>query len=155
MEVACYQAYANFLRSLYEYYSGILKLNSGNTKSPDHNVLDDCFNEAAQRLINFYRPIESGTNPQYPEKVPTLFGKDFRIVRNRASHADFRRMKPDSDDSKVTLLDFYRSYHFYVYKMLSHPQFSWGGEHYANYDWQQIENFADVVMQEVKYLSLD
>lgn len=150
LEVACYQAYANLLRSLYEYYSGIFKLNNGNTKSIEHSVLDNLFNDAAQRLINFYKPVEGINNSKYLEEVPVLFGRDFRILRNRASHADFRRMKPNLDDINITLADFYKNYNFYVHLLLSHPQFSWGGNHYDSYDWKQIESFIKVVIQEIE-----
>ncbi len=151
-EVACYQAYANFLKSLYEYYKGVFKWKRGDSRylDKDTDALDEAYNDAAQVLINFYRPVESSMNLKYPDKVPPSFGRDFSTIRNRMSHADHRRMKTGSDEASITLVNFYRNYNFYVYKMLHHPQFSWGIKSYETmYSWQEIGEFADILLLEL------
>lgn len=145
IEVRTYLAYSNMLRSLYEYYVGIFKLNDGNTKSLSPPELDARMNNAALRLVNFYRLTESLLNPIYPEKVPKNFGRDFRVIRNRISHSDYRRMKPVNEKDEISLADFYLKYHFYINQMIQHPQFSWDGEEYRDYKWEPVDEFSQVV----------
>ncbi len=145
LEVRTYLSYSNMLRSLYEYYVGIFKLNDGNTRSLSSDEVDERMNQAARNLINFYRPIESLLNPNYPDSVPIEFGLEFRTIRNRISHADHRRMQAESERSEISVGEFFKKYHFFINKMISHPQFSWDGEKYAGYEWSPVSEFTQVL----------
>jgi len=145
-KVACYQAYAEFVRGLYEYYLAIINWNTNTTRLSKSDNLDAAMNDTAQRLLNFYRPLRSFTEPKFPLTVPIDFGAHFRQVRNRVSHADFRRMGPDLRASEITLASFYQKYNFYVHLMLEHPQFTWGGKKFDEaYTWGPIEEFISAV----------
>lgn len=145
LEVRAYLSYSNMLRSLYEYYVGIFKLNDGNTRSLAPDTVDERMNKTARNLINFYRPIESVLNPNYPNSVPIEFGREFRTIRNRISHADHRRMQAESERSEISVAEFFQKYHFFIHKMISHPQFSWDGEKYAGYEWAPVSEFTQVL----------
>ena len=45
----------------------------------------------------------------YEEPYPSDFGKNFRVIRNSLSHADFRRI--DGIDERINLTEFYKKYH--------------------------------------------
>lgn len=146
VKVACYQAYAEFIRGLYEYYLAIFKWNEKTTVLPKHYDLDAKINDAAQRLLNFHGPLRKLTDPSFPESVPEDFGSSFRQIRNRASHADFRRMLLTEHDTQLSLASFYKKYNFYANLLLESPQFTWGGKHYENgYKWGPIEEFIATI----------
>ena len=145
LEVRAYLAYSNMLRSLFEYYVGIFKLNSGDTKNINADILDQRMWRTARNLVNFYRPIEQFTTPNYPKSVPDEFGRDFRVIRNRISHADFRRMQNSDRRNEISLSEFYLKYDFFINKMIYHPQFSWDGENYAGYSWEPVHEFSETL----------
>lgn len=149
LEVRAYLSYSNMLRSLYEYYVGIFKLNYGNTRSLDSIAVDDLMNKEARKLINFYHPLESELNPNYPDSVPVEFGRDFRTIRNRISHADHRRMQDESERSEISVAEFFKKYNFFIHKMISHPQFSWDGEKFAGYEWAPVNEFTQVLREKI------
>jgi len=141
----CYQHYSEFIRSLYEYYLAIIQWNAKNTRLRDYDF-DAKMTEAVQRLLNFYGPVRRPNEPNFPEFAPENFGKHFRQVRNRISHADYRRMAPELGNDEVTLAEFYKSYNFYCVLLLEHPQFSWGGKHFlGSYSWKPITDFIRAV----------
>lgn len=145
LKVRAYLAYSNMLRSLYEYYIGIFKFRDGDTKQLSPDTIDQRMYKAARNLLNFYRPIEGFINPSFPDSVPVEFGKDFRTIRNRISHADHRRMQSLDERTEVSLSEFYTKYHFVITKMITHPQFSWDGEKYAGYEWAPVHEFSEIL----------
>ena len=143
----CYQHYAEFIRSLYEYYMAIIQWNENNTRLRDYDF-DSKMTEAVQRLLNFYGPVRKPLDPSFPEVAPTDFGKHFRQVRNRVSHADYRRMAPHLGEDEITLASFYATYNFYCKLLLEHPQFSWGGKHFIDgYKWKPVSDFMKAVRE--------
>jgi hypothetical protein len=145
LKAACYQAYAEFVRGLYEYYVAVINWNEGKTSLPKNDV-DAAMNDAAQRLMNFYQLVINTKQHMENMVVPEEFGKHFRQVRNRISHADYRRMGPRYGQSEITLAQFYEKYHYYVKLMLEHPQFTWGGKHFmSSYKWEPIEDFIATI----------
>jgi hypothetical protein len=150
LKVACYQAYAEFIRGLYEYYVAIIKRNEGKTSIPKDYDLNAAMNDAAQRLMNFYRPTTGAKQHEQYMIVPEKFGRHFRQVRNRVSHADYRRMSSRYGKSEMTLAQFYDTYYYYVKLMLEHAQFTWGGKHFnSSYRWDAIEDFIATVNESV------
>ena len=145
---ACYISFSNFLRSLYEFYIAIIKIDFGNTKLPKSITIDEKINNAVQRLLNFYGPYYASKGLSIPSEVPPFFGRDFRNVRNRISHADYRRMFPELGSDETSLAEFYEKYWLYVRLLFEHPQFNWGGMHFENsYRWDKIDCFVSVVMK--------
>jgi hypothetical protein len=143
----CYQYYAEFVRSLYEFYVAIIKWNEGNTRKLNHEDLDIAMNDAVQRLLNFHAPLKS-SDSTFPKFVPEKFGYHFRQVRNKVSHADYRRMLPKLDIEGITLADFFRQYNLYVCLLLETPQFTWGGAKFIkSYNWSPVEEFMGAVKE--------
>jgi len=131
-----YQAYAEFIRSLFEYYKSLIEWN--NTLGYDTiKDIDEFINDAAQRLMNFYEPIKDSLEHKKHTIVPNSFGSDFRYVRNKISHVDFKRIEND----KISLSLFYKKYHYYVKLMVEHAYQSWNGD-YTQYSESHIENFV-------------
>ena len=136
------------IRDRYEYYVGIFKLNKKNTKNPSPSEIDEFMYIAACNNLNFYRPLESVTNKDYPTSIPSEFGKEFRTIRNRISHTDYRRMQPEVEKEEISISEFYLKYNFIIHKLLSHPQFAWGGKHFhEGYEWQPVSEFATTLRQ--------
>jgi len=146
IKVACYQAYAECIRGLYEYYLAIFKWNEKTTTLPKHFNIDAKMNDAAQRLLNFHGPLRKRIDPSFPNNVPEDFGCSFRSIRNRVSHADYRRMFLSEENNNISLASFYKRYNFYIDLLLETPQFSWGGNHYENsYKWESVEDFIRII----------
>lgn len=105
ISTTCYQQYAEFIRSLYEYYKAIIQWNEINTHLREYDF-DSKMTDAVQRLLNFYGPLRKPLDLSFPEVAPIDFGKHFRQVRNRLSHADYRRMAPHLGEGEITLVSF-------------------------------------------------
>lgn len=148
VNAACYQHYAEFLRGLYEYYIAIIQINEYNTRLRNYDW-DAKMNEAVQRLLNFYGPLKRQTT-EFPTTAPEKFGIHFRQIRNRVSHADYRRMMPELGREEITLANFYSEYNFYCELLIEHPQWTWGGKNFVtNYSWAPVEEFMKTVREKI------
>ena len=147
IDAMCYQHYAEFVRSIYEYYVAIMKWNARNTHLRDFDW-DSKMNEAAQRLLNLYGPVRRPIDRSFPDSVPKDFGSRFRQVRNRTSHADYRRMNPVLGEDEMILASFFRQFDFYCSLLLEHAQFSWGGKRFVTgYSWEPVNEFMRAVRE--------
>ena len=77
LRLVLYQSYMEFVRGLYEFYLAIAKWEYGNTKLPSDVKADWVMVDAAQRLVNFYRPLRQHYDPRFNEPVPQEFGFHF------------------------------------------------------------------------------
>ena len=145
INLMCYQYYAEFVRSIYEYYVAIINWDAGHTQLRGFDW-DSKMHEAAQRLLNFYGPVRKPLDPAFPDTVPKQFGSRFRQIRNRTTHADYRRMIPGLGEDEITLAEFFLRYDFYCNLLLEHPQFSWGEKLFVNgYSWEPVNEFMHAV----------
>lgn len=143
IELKCYQTYADYLRNLYEYYVGIFKLNNKSTKDLKPGEIDELLNNVVERLIDFYSPTQKPFIQNYPEKVPKEFGRDYRVIRNRISHADYRRVLSSKQKNELSLGEFYQKYNFFISMMLVQAQFTWRIKDLESYDWKEIGEFSN------------
>lgn len=144
-KIKMHDAYANFLSHLFEFYIACEQRDRSNTKKLDNEFLDKFFNAQVKRqLRNKCDAIEKGYAPEwenhiscYQVEVPEDFGKDFRLVRNRTSHALIDRSVPEKG---IPLADFYHRYHKFAY-LLYYTGSWWRARNIENYNWQAIEEF--------------
>jgi hypothetical protein len=93
------------------------------------------------------RAIQNGTAPTwennisyYPEKVPTEFAKEFRQLRNIGGHVSHKR-------SNLSLSDFYRKYHKYVYVLYRNGLGHWGLRAQEFHDLNEITKFSILIRE--------
>ena len=148
--VLAFTSYGNFIRHLYSFYEGVilhknadlLKKYSGNKESEKK---DEILNDEVKKLIRNkvmrykakpelnIREIEHLTKTD----VPLDFGKHFRLMRNRFSHVDEKRVNKE----EISLTEFFDLYHKYLILLLESSSFSWGKEVIENTNLAEIENF--------------
>lgn len=146
IKIQSYNSYANFLHHLYEFYIGCIKRELRDTSSPKSDVSDKIINSEVEKLLrNKRHAIENGYAPEwenhisaYQVEVPKEFSRDFRRIRNRTAHADLRRALPEND---LTMGEFYRRYHGFVYILYAQPHWLWTVEDVEEFDWKAIEEF--------------
>lgn len=76
--------------------------------------------------------------------MPTEFATHFRQTRNRIAHADARRA---GGNGEVTLPEFYRKYHRYIYLLYEEAEWLWKVDP-ESFDWGEIEAFDLAVHKE-------
>ena len=141
-----YSAYVKFIQSLYEFYVGCFKRERKNTKSITHEDLDSLLNIEVNKLlrnkraaiINGYAPQWENDISYYQIEVPDEFSKTFRIIRNRASHTDYRRAKDEGD---ITLKEFFKKYHRFVMLLFESACAFWTAKDIESQNWMDIEKF--------------
>lgn len=146
IKISAYNAYSSFLHHLYEFYVGCIKRDRRNTSDIKSDELDTIFNKEVEKLLrNKRHAIEHGYAPEwenhisvYQVEVPTDFGPQFRRIRNRTAHADLRRAVPVN---QLSLGDFYRLYHRFVYLLYAQPHWLWSVKDIEAFDWKAIEDF--------------
>lgn len=129
----CRDAYADFLRHLYEFYVGAFKRDRGTTADIDANTLDRLFNSEVERLLECKRDaIQKERAPEWENHIsvyqvhpPSEFGTQFRRIRNANSHADPRRVNPRTD---WPVDRFYRECHLYAFLLFQAAQWMWSGK---------------------------
>lgn len=141
-DLNCYRAYSEFIRHIYEYYLGIFHWNDLSTKKLTHDIADKRMNDAANRVINFSRHRKVIEYPDWPKSIQEEFGKDFRTIRNRSSHTDYRRALKLSE---ITLADFYQKYNRYIDLLFEHACFAWTPKDLDAQNWHDIGNFGKVI----------
>lgn len=143
--VECHDAYADFLRHLYEFYVACFKRDRWNIRDLDHHQLDRLFNLEAEKLLRRKREaIEQGHAPAWENDISVYrvavqpeFGQQLRRLRNVHAHTSMRRVAPGND---WTLLQFYDRCHLLVYLMYQCQVSSWTGPESAG-DWGEIARF--------------
>ena len=129
-----YNAYAGFVHHLYEFLMGCYAREQGNTeitskRKERETVLDAMVYSSTQRIMNKRKEaIEKGYAPEwenhisyYSEPVPEEFPREFRNFRNKISgHVSYKRA------SELSLTDFYRKYHKYLYLLHHDGRYFWG-----------------------------
>lgn len=152
-----YNAYADFIHHLYEFYLGCHARDNKNTNITNKKgeertkIIDGYITHHAQRIMNAYRDlIKNGTAPEwvndisyYDVIVPADFAKDFREYRNKVcGHVAFER------SSKLSLSEFYQKYHKYLYYIYRDAMYWWGkrGEEFT--DLKEITAFTVMLESE-------
>ncbi len=126
-----HDAYADFLRHLYEFYLGAFKRDRWSTADIHWKAADALFNSEAEKMLRRRRDaIVGGYAPEwenqlrvYQVPVPSEFGSQLRHIRNANSHADPRRARPTNN---WPLDRFYRECHLFVYLLFYSAHASWG-----------------------------
>ncbi len=161
--IECYNLYADLIKFLYEFYKGLIdhhypglkdsllrKLYPDCIGKKDYEKLDNIITEEVRKL---YRNRKErilrgerdtlGHNIQFYEReVPYEFGVHFRYIRNRNSHTLIGRV---SSSATITLSDFYQSYHKFIIILYYEAKSLWI-TNLDEYDFREIENFADNVL---------
>jgi len=124
-----YNAYSRFIHSLYEFLLGARLREHGVTRdNANEDELDAYAMMQAQRILESRRSdIVKGLAPDwenslndFPASVPPDFAKDFRRHRNKLSgHVTYERA------SKMSLTEFYRSYHKFVHMLYHDAAMHW------------------------------
>lgn len=152
-----YNAYADFIHHLYEFYLGCHARDNNNTNITNKKgeertqIIEGYITHHAQRILNGYRDsIKAGTAPDwvndisyYDVTVPTDFAKDFREYRNKVcGHVAYER------SSKLSLSQFYNKYHKFLYLMYRDAMHWWGkkGEEFP--DLKEITEFTVMLENE-------
>lgn len=126
----CHDAYADFLRHLYEFYVGCFQRDRGDLRSIDSGDLDKLLTALVERyLARRVDAIRLGCAPVwendasvYQVAVPRKFAEQFRRMRNAHSHVSVHRIQSARDWS---LTEFYDRCHRFVI-VLFHDAHSWG-----------------------------
>ncbi|MGH8027868.1 MAG: hypothetical protein ACREO0_14195, partial [Pseudoxanthomonas sp.] len=129
-KILCHDAYATFIHHLFEFYVGCIQRNLRETNSVPSEILDKLINNAVRKLLaNKVKAIKNGHAPSwendastYQMEVPAEFSAQLRRIRNRTAHASMKRSNPGED---LSLGQFYKSYHFFVYLLFRSGQWSW------------------------------
>lgn len=151
IRIRSYNLYSDFLLHLYEFYVGCFKRDRNSTEDIHWSDLDKLFTSEAQKLINnTAERIRNGRAPAwendisyYQVSVPDNFGMHFRRIRNRHGHVDHKR----SSGEEITLSEFFKKYHKFIYLLYSSPAWIWLVKDIENYDFQSIEEFEIAVAE--------
>jgi hypothetical protein len=143
--VTSHDAYADFLRHLYEFYVGCFKRDQWSDAKIHHTRLDSLFNGESEKLlrrkrdaiVGGYAPAWENDLAVYQIVVPTEFGRQFRRLRNAHSHASPKRVAPGDD---WTLREFYQRCHLFVFLLYQCQVASWAGPDAAS-DLGEISRF--------------
>lgn len=139
----CYNAYADFVSHLYEFYLGCIKRDARFSKNLTSIRIDEILNTEVEKLLKLRQTrILRGDAPSwendisfYQSEVPREFAYSFRTVRNIRAHADPRR-------ASFSLSDFYKKYHRFIYLLYTEPQWLWNIDDLNQHDWKEIEMFS-------------
>jgi hypothetical protein len=151
-----YNSYTSFIHHLYEFLMGCHAREAGNTEITDKKgderiiVIENYLTHHAQRIINqYYDAIKNKTAPSwandikyYDVTIPTEFAKDFRKFRNKViGHVANER-------TSLSLSDFYRKYHKYLYLLYKESFDRWGkrSEEFPNL--KEITEFSVMLSNE-------
>lgn len=152
-----YNAYADFIHHLYEFYLGCHARDNKNTNITNKRgeertrIIEGYILNHAQRIMNGFRDlINNGTAPDwvndisyYDVTVPDEFAKDFREYRNKVcGHVAFER------SSELSLSEFYQKYHKYLYSMYRDAMYCWGNHGEEFPDLKEITAFTVMVERE-------
>ncbi len=152
-----YNAYSSFVHHLYEFILGCNARDSGNTKITNKKVedrtliIDSYIMHHAQRVMDQYRDaIKDDRAPDWVNdigffdvKVPKEFAKEFREYRNKVcGHVAYER------SSKLSLTQFYDSYHKYLYYLYRDSVGSWGPKKGEFPDLKEITDFCVWIEEE-------
>ena len=145
LKLNSYNAYSEFVSSLYEFYVGCFKRGYRDTKNIGYERLDSLFILELEKLMrNRSNAIEKGHAADWEnhisyfhEAVPENFGKEFRDVRNNISHTDYRRAGGD----RIGLMAFYKRYHKFVHLLYDSALFAWSGKLHKHHKIQHVEEF--------------
>jgi len=143
-----YNAYSRFIHHLYEFTLGAVARETGNSRQMGADDAGLHIMGHAQRILTGKRrAIQNGTAPTwennisyYPEKVPTEFAKEFRQLRNIGGHVSHKR-------SSLSLSDFYRKYHKYVYMLYRNGLGHWGLQAQEFPDLNEITKFSILIRE--------
>jgi hypothetical protein len=148
-----YNAYAGFVHHLYEFLMGCYARELGDTeiissKGKRHEkekILDSMVYSSVQRVMNKRKTaIEKGYAPEwenhiscYTQPVPREFPEEFRKCRNKISgHVSYKRA------SELSLTNFYREYHKYLYLLYQDSTYFWGKKEGEFPDLKEITEFS-------------
>lgn len=145
-KIRSHDAYTSFLHHLYEFYVGCIKQDRRNLNSLNYQLLDCIFNTEVRKLLrNRIHAIENGYAPSwenhisvYQVEVPEDFGIQLRRIRNRTAHVSIKRATPSSE---LSLAEFYRRYHKFVYLLYCSAQWMWTTKDIEAQNWKSIEDF--------------
>jgi hypothetical protein len=125
---SAYNAYSRFIHHLYEFLIGAIARERGDTETIRADVAELYVTSNMQRVLARARnaaqmePAKTWASDlsAYPEQVPPSFAREFRRHRNTVSaHVSHER-------SRLSLSDFYRDYHLYLYLLYRDCQSWWG-----------------------------
>ncbi len=152
-----YNAYADFIHHLYEFYLGCHARDNKNTNITNKKneertrIIEGYILHHAQRIMDGIRDsIKNGTAPDwvndigyYDVTVPSKFAKDFRQYRNKVcGHVAFER------SSELKLSEFYQKYHKYLYSMYRDAMHWWGSRGDEFPDLKEITAFTVMIKRE-------
>lgn len=152
-----YNAYADFIHHLYEFYLGCHARDNKNTNITNKKgaertlIIEGYIMFHAQRILNGYRDaIKEGRAPEwvndisyYDVTVPTSFANDFREYRNKVcGHVAYER------SSQLSLSQFYKKYHKFLYLLYSDAMRWWGSKGEAFPDLKEITDFTVMLEEE-------
>ncbi len=125
-----HDAYAEFLRTLYEFYVGSFQRDRQSLRAIEGDELDLLFTQLTERYLARRRDLirrgyasdSENDISHYEVPVPREFAQQFRRIRNANSHVSIHRIESDRDWS---LGDFYDRCHRFV-MVLYQDAWSWG-----------------------------
>lgn len=148
IKLGCYNAYADFVAHLYEFYLACIKSDPRYPANPTTEQIDKAMHIEATKFLNIRRErILRGDSPSwenhissYEVIIPEAFGREFRKVRNLRSHVNRQRVDFD-------LGAFYVSFHGFLYIMYEECLWLWDTDDIdaPQQNWGQIEQFAKTV----------
>jgi len=146
-----YNSYSRFIQHLYEFLMGAAIREFEDTdygRVPE--IADKYVMFNAQRLVtNKREAILSGRSTDmenhisyYPERIPDDFARQFRIHRNTVStHVKYQR-------SELSLTDFYRRNHKFLYMLYVDIKGWWGREKDGFPDLKEITAFSVLLVDD-------
>jgi len=147
LSIKIYNSYAGFLAHLYEFNMKGIKYDS-RFKSME---IDEVLNNEARKHLKIRRERilggrGAGLNDisYYQVEVPSEFGMDWLIMRNRHYHVDFKRASKEED---ITLTKFYKKYHRFVFLMYEYMIELWGVDNFDNFYMGEIEEFGRAIFE--------
>lgn len=141
---SAYNAYSRFIHHLYEFVIGAIARERGDTETIRADVAELYVTSNMQRVLARARnaaqtePANASASglSAYPEQVPPGFAKEFRRHRNTANaHVSHER-------SRLSLSDFYRDYHLYLYLLYRDCRSWWGLRQGEFPDLKEITDFS-------------
>ncbi len=141
--------YCRFLCHLYEFYIGCISRHRKSTSQFSPEIADKFITlEATKQISQIRIMIREGLAPKMTHEdiktiqslsVPPDFGKHFRLLRNRMSHALTERSMPSKAPDLRYMHD---NYHAIFMILFNTAQLSWSSEHDSNRSWGDIGEYV-------------
>ncbi len=150
LSIRCYNAYASFTQSLYEFYYGCCAREQRDTEVCKDNrsrtaIIDSYMSHHARRVLDSLQPdIEVSAPPHHlteeSEALVESFPEELRRARNKcAVHADHKRVK------SISLAQFYNRYNHLMQLLHSDAKSWWSSQEIPFPDLHEITDFMVLI----------